>query len=94
MRRLFVVAILLAAVCGCAENDGDDVAKVKTPLRLDQVPAVVLQAAKKAKPELTFFAAAKDKFNGQETIELKGRNKNGKITELEVSPEGKVLGVD
>ena len=93
MRRLDAIVILAAAICGCGD-DGDDVAEMKTPIPMDQVPVIVLQAAKKAKPDLTFYAAAKDKYNGQDSIELKGRNKIGKITELEVSTEGQVLGVD
>ena len=61
---------------------------------MDQVPAVVMAAARKAAPDLTFYAAFKDKYDGQESIELKGKTKSGKIKEIEVSPEGKVLGTE
>lgn len=61
---------------------------------MGQVPAAVLKAAKEAHPELTFFAAYNDKFEGKDSIELKGKTKTGKITEVEMSPDGKVLGVE
>ncbi len=61
---------------------------------MDQVPAAVLKAAKEAAPDLTFFAAYKDKFNGQDSIELKGKTKTGKIKEIEVSLDGKYLGTE
>ena len=52
----------------------------------------ILKAAKKAAPDLTFYAAYNDTFNGQKSIELKGKTKTGKIKEIEVSLDGKVLG--
>jgi hypothetical protein len=90
MKRWMAIA---AVTCGCSGGaDSDDVAKVKTPMPMDQVPAVVLKAAKEAEPGLTFYAAYKDKFDGQDSIELKGKTRTGKIKEIEVSPSGKVLG--
>ncbi len=59
---------------------------------MDKVPAVVLDAAKLAVPGLTFYAAYKDQFNGQYSIELKGKTKNGKVVEVEMTPDGKFLG--
>ena len=61
---------------------------------MDQVPAAVLKTAKEAAPDLTFYAAYRDTFNGQASIELKGKTKNGKIKEIEVSPDGKLLGTE
>jgi hypothetical protein len=93
MRRWCAVLILMASTCGCGGDD-DDVAEVKKPLPMDQVPAPVMKAAKEAAPGLTFFAAYTGKFGGKDSIELKGKTKSGQIKELEVSPEGKVLGSD
>ena len=98
----FRVLAAIAAAClsflplGCSEGDGDpdDVAEKKEPIPLDQVPAAVLATGKKHHPELTFFAAAKDTFQGKDAIELRGKTKNGKITELEIAPDGTFLGVD
>lgn len=93
MRRGLAAAALAGILCGCGgEDDDDDVGKIKTAIPMDQVPAKVLAAARAAAPELTFYAAYRDVFQGQPSIELKGKMKSGKIREIEVSPDGKVLG--
>lgn len=94
MRRWFAISVLAVAICGCGDDDGDDVGKKKTPLPLDQVPAAVMKAAKEFAPDLTFYAAYRDTFDGQDSIELKGKTTTGKIKEVEISPEGKVLGTE
>jgi prepilin-type processing-associated H-X9-DG protein len=93
MRRCSAIFVLALSTFGCGDDD-DYAEGPKTPIPLDQVPAVVLQAAKRAAPDLSFFAAYKDKFDGQESIEIRGKTKSGKIKEIEVSPDGKVLGTE
>lgn len=100
-RRPILFAILTALACGLGtgpgcggDDDPDDRAEAKTILPMDQVPPAVMAAAKKAEPRLTFYAAYRDKFQGQDCIELKGKDKAGKITEVEVSLDGKVLGTE
>jgi hypothetical protein len=94
MRRWSGIWALALLPFGC--GDGDDAAAFagKRPMPMDQVPAAVLKAAREAEPELVFYAAYKDQFNGQDSIELKGKTKSGKIKEVEVSPDGKVLGTE
>ena len=89
-------ACLATVPIGCSEGgaDPDDVAEKKQPIPIDQVPSAVLATGKKQAPDLTFFAAAKDRFKGKDSIELRGKAKNGKITELEIAPDGTFLGVD
>lgn len=94
MRRWSAISVLALAISGCGEDDGDDAGEAKKPLPLDQVPAVVMKAAKEFAPDLIFYAAYRDKFDGQDSIELKGKTKTGKIKEVEMSPEGKVLGTE
>ena len=77
---------------GCGDSDGDDVAKKKVSIPIDQVPAAVLVTARKQAPEFEWFAAAKDQHDGKDSIELKGKSKNGKIKELEIAPDGSFLG--
>jgi hypothetical protein len=89
----FAIAVMVGSLCGCGA-DLDDVGKVKTAIPMDQVPAEVLKTAKAQFPELTFYAAYKDQFNGQDSIELKGKTKTGKVKEIEMSPDGKVLGTE
>ena len=94
MRRFQMMAILAALFVGCGVKDDDDDATSKVPLPMDQVPEIVMKTAREAAPDLTFYAAFKDKFEGQESIELKGKTKSGKIREIEVSPQGKLLGTE
>jgi hypothetical protein len=94
MGRWSTLAILTALAVGCGDGDDDDAGFSKIPLPMDQVPAVVMKTAKETAPDLTFYAAFKDKFEGQDSIELKGKTKNGKIREIEVSPSGKLLGTE
>src|SRR3954453_6000121 len=92
--RPWCAMALMAALCGCSGDDPDDVAEVKTALPMDRVPAAALKAAREKDPSLTFFAAYKGTFEGRESIELKGKTRAGKIKEIEVSPDGRVLGVE
>ena len=94
MRRWYAMAVV-GAPCW------PDAAAAATPTtwprrrrrcRWIRSPPAVLKAAKEAEPDLTFFAAYKDTFKGQDSIELKGKTKSGKIKEVEVSPSGQVLG--
>jgi hypothetical protein len=94
MRRWCALSTVALTIFGCGDGDGDDAGEGKKAMAMDQVPALVLKAAKEAAPDLTFYAAYKDKFNGQDSIELKGKTKNGKIKEVEVSPDGKLLGIE
>ena len=94
MRRWRACVLLTMILAGCGDIDGDDAGPPKTAIPLDQVSPVVMATAKKAAPDLTFYAAFKDQFEGQNSIELKGKTKSGKIKEIEVSPEGKLLGTE
>jgi hypothetical protein len=94
MKRVMMLLVLAAMLSGCGGGDDDDVAEQKTILPMDKVPAVVMEAAKKAAPDLTFFGAYSGTYQGKPAIELKGKTKNGKIKELEMSPEGVLLGVE
>ncbi len=91
-----MVACLTILPCGCGAGDGDDddVARTKEPIPLDQVPSAVLATAKQHEPNITWIAAAKDKYDGKDSIELKGKAKNGKIKELEIAPDGTFLGAE
>ena len=75
-------------------GDDDDVAEVKKPLPLEQVPPVVMKAAKEAGPGLTFFAAYSGTYQGKASIEVKGKTRSGQIKEFEISPDGKLLGTE
>jgi hypothetical protein len=86
--------LVLSYGCGAGDGDGDDVAEKKEPIPIEQVPPAVLATAKQREPGLTWFAAAKDRYQGKESIEIRGRAKNGKIKELEIALDGTFLGND
>jgi hypothetical protein len=91
VRRLIfgtMAVLLLAAGCG------GEVTESKIPVDLDQVPAPVLEVARAKLPGYTLQDAFKVKFEGQDAFEVRGKNKQGKIREVEVSPAGKLLEVE
>jgi hypothetical protein len=77
---------LVLATWGCGEEE-------ERPERVafDQVPAEVKAAAAKALPSVKFDTAQKIKVDGQEVYEVRGKEKEGKIREVEVSASGQVL---
>jgi hypothetical protein len=97
MRRMTAIAILAATFggngCG-GDGDADDVAEVKKILPIDQVPAVVMKKAKDSAPELIFFKAYTGKYQGKDSFEIVGKTKSGKIKELEIAPDGTLLGTE
>jgi hypothetical protein len=77
---------LVLAIWGCGE-EGERPQRVA----FDQVPAEVKAAAAKALPSVKFDTAQKIKVDGQEVYEVRGKEKEGKIREVEVSASGQVL---
>ena len=81
-----LIATLYLATWGCGEE-----AERPEPVAFDQVPAEVKAAAAKTLPSVKFDKAQKIKVDGQEIYEVRGKEKGGKIREVEVSTAGKVL---
>ena len=70
---------------------GGEAIEIKQPLPLDQVPPQILKVAQDRYPDLKFSAAWTEVEDGQSVYELKGQYKNGKMLEVEVSTDGKLL---
>ncbi|MBX6311840.1 MAG: PepSY domain-containing protein [Isosphaeraceae bacterium] len=79
---------LLGALCGC----GKHVPEAEDAVPLDQVPAAALKAAQERIPGVKFESAWKGKVGGKEVYEIRGKTKEGKIREVEVTPSGEVVG--
>src|SRR6185312_3329862 len=87
-RRLALVAALLI-IPGCGDRD-EVPGMIRKPTTMDKVPEVVLKAAKKAWPDVTFSDAFEnlDKGVTLRSYEIRGRNASGKIREVRVSTAG------
>jgi hypothetical protein len=90
MRKATVLSTtLLLALAGCGE---ERVATEAIPL--DRLPPGSLELAKKELPGVTFDSARKAKYQGQDAIEIRGKDKQGKIREVEVDLNGNLLEVE
>ena len=88
MRKSFFAALLILAT-GCkSEPKSDDLVPI------DQVPATVMESARKQLPGYTFDTAFKMKIDGKDAYEIRGKDKRGKVREVEVSATGEVLAIE
>lgn len=86
MCRLLVVVFLLSLVaCG-----GPKIPP-KKPITLDEVPASIMKIAREKLPDVKFERAWR-KDNGE--YEISGKNKQGKVREIDITPEGKVTEIE
>lgn len=84
MRRAWFF-VLLCAILGCGKN------KQKQALPIDQVPERVMSVAREKLPEVAFDRALK-KANGD--YEVLGKDKRGKVRELDITPTGEIVEVE
>jgi uncharacterized membrane protein YkoI len=89
MKLSLALPLILFALVGC-ENEP----KADQIVPMEQVPAKVLEAARKELPGYTFDTAYKMKIDGKDAYEVRGKDKRGKVREVEVSPTGEILGVE
>jgi hypothetical protein len=90
-RRNGVVPIAwLLALGGCGEG-------IQRPLAvpLDQVPPSVMEVARQnSPPGVKLDSARKFTLHGEEVYEVRGKDRRGKIREVEVSAAGKLLEIE
>ena len=86
-RTLFAILMILATGCE-SEPKSDEI------VALEQVPANVMDAARKQLPGITFDTVYKMKIDGKNAYEVRGKDKRGKVREVEVSASGEILGVE
>ena len=78
---------VLALVVGCRGGD----AKPKEAVSLDKVPENVMKVAKEKLPDVTFDRCVR-KANGE--YEVIGKNKEGKVREIDITPAGEVTEIE
>lgn len=83
LRAMLLGAALVAAGCGKKEGKAE-------VIPIDQVPKPMLDKAREKLPDVKFDT---DWKLPDGNIELRGKNKNGKIHEVEFNPAGEVVEV-
>jgi hypothetical protein len=88
MRYMLCTLLLAGVLSGCGKAAAP---KTKSVIPMEQVPAVVLKAAQKKEPEVTFNKV----IHAPDGIyEVQGKTKAGKIVEVEVNEKGEVTKVE
>jgi hypothetical protein len=90
MGKVCLVALVLALAFGC----GDSPPKSDPIVPIESVPPKVMDVARKQLPGFTFDTVYKMKIDGKEAYEVRGRDKRGKVREVEVSTDGEVLAIE
>jgi hypothetical protein len=89
MRKTFLGVLLSVVVAGCeSEPKSDDIVPI------EQVPTNVMEVARKQLPGFTFDTAYKMKIDGKDAYEVRGKDKRGKVREVEVSVTGEVIAIE
>ena len=87
--KLLMGVGLFVAIIGCGEKPDRE-----ESVPLDQVPAAAMAAATKALPDIKFERAQKIKVDSKVVYEIRGKNKRGKIQEVEVTASGEVVQIE
>jgi hypothetical protein len=87
--------ISLALVAGCGEREAEEQFARRT-ITVKDVPAAVMESAAKELPGVDFTEAWKnvEADGALHSYEIRGRNANGKIREVRVADDGKILEIE
>jgi uncharacterized membrane protein YkoI len=89
MRWASILAVACLLTLGCGEShQGDEVVPI------NQLPASALKAAQEKLPDVKFDTAWKEKAEGKDAYEIRGKTKNGRVRDVKVTADGQVLEVD
>ena len=90
MRKDRCLGLMLILTLGCAGSPP----KSDEIVPIDQVPANVLEVARKQLPGYAFDTVYRMKIEGKDAYEVRGKDKRGKVREVEVSADGEVIAVE
>jgi hypothetical protein len=82
----FVILSMLLGLIGCGGESG-----ARENITLDQVPENVMKVAKDNLKDVTFDKAWRKK-NGE--YEVSGKDKKGKVREIDIKPDGTVTEIE
>jgi hypothetical protein len=90
MRKRHFLGMMLIFAIGCESSPpkSDDIVPIY------QVPANVMDVARKQLPGYTLDTVYKLKIDGKDAYEVRGKDKRGKVREVEVSATGEVIAVE
>jgi hypothetical protein len=83
MRKLLLIALIVIAGCQKAEDPN-----ARLVLPIEKVPAKLLKSAQKRFPDVKFDTAW---LLSNGTTEVRGKNKIGKIHEVELAATGEIV---
>jgi hypothetical protein len=89
MKRTVFALLLTLAAAGCENEPTSD-----QIIPIESVPPNVMEVARKQLPGFTFDTAYKIKIQGKDSYEVRGKDKRGKIREVEVSATGEVIAIE
>jgi hypothetical protein len=92
--RWLALPLALVLGAGCGEEDEEKFAK--RGMKMEEVPAAAMDAAKAKLPNVTFEDVWRnvDKDGATHSFEIRGKAANGKIREVRVTEDGKILEVE
>jgi hypothetical protein len=85
---LGVAFLVFAFGCGGSQPKSDPVVPI------EEVPPQVMEAARKQLPGFTFDTVYQMKVDGRDAYEVRGKDKRGKVREVEVTADGEVIAVE
>lgn len=88
MRRVLISIAICGFMAGCGKPA---TTKTKAVIPTDQAPKVVMDAAAKREPDVKFNKVIK---TPEGIYEVQGKNKSGKVIEVEVNEAGEVVKVE
>jgi hypothetical protein len=83
------VLSLLVVAAGCGKTIPPD-----EVVPLDKVPPAIMKKAKDTLPGYTITAVYRKIENGKDVYELRGKNREGRTREVEITPEGEIAAVE
>jgi hypothetical protein len=90
MTRRIAMCLLILVACGCGNDPSKD-----QPLSLEQVPENILKAAEQERarslPDVKFERAAR---HADGSYEVRGKGKNGKVRDIELDANGKLIEIE
>jgi hypothetical protein len=88
--RFWILTLSLLFCAGCGSPPPPEAPWTSVA----EIPPASLAAAQKKLPQVKFDTARKISVNGVDAFEIRGKQPNGKVREVEATPDGTVTEVE